>query len=383
MKKLSKKVVFVSTLKGSLWGGSEELWNLTAIEFLKNGFHVSILIYDFGYLNDKLFYLKNLGAKIYTRPRKSNLIVRILNKMKLFNEFLNPYKVLLKINPDIVIVTDGATYYTANDEQFYFILTKYFKKNYSIICQGNHQYHIPNNRELAMNLFNNAKDVFFVSDNNREECFHQLASRLDNTYVIQNPLNISQNEFIPYPSIDNKIHIAIVGRLNIEDKGQDLVIKMLCSEYWRSSNCQFHLYGKGHDENYLSKLINYYKVTDLIKLEGEKDIKSIWSKCHILLLPSLIEGTSLAMLEALFLGRICVVSKVGGSNEWIKDGINGYLIESSTLSLIEEKLKFVLNDIENWESIRFNARNMFLNKADLNPGFTLYNHLISEINFIY
>jgi glycosyltransferase involved in cell wall biosynthesis len=371
-----RKIFFISTLKNSIWGGSEELWYLSALEFIESGYEVNVLVYDFGYLNNKLENLKSSGARIHTRTRKNKLVYRLLRRVKLFNGWLNPYNVLKKVNPDIIVVTDGATYYTSDENNLSEILINYFINKYNIICQGNSQYHLPKNRDNAIELFTKANKVFFVSNRNKEECFHQLAFQLENSLVIQNPINIDPKNTVQFPEINEFVHIALVGRLEIAEKGQDLIIKMLSNGFWKKANCRFHIFGDGNDELYLKKLIQYYGVEELIKVEGKDDISRIWKKCHILLLPSLIEGTSLSMLEALYFGRICVVSDVGGANEWIEDGLNGFLIDWSTEKLIEQKLKNVLKEKNNWYKMSSNARESVMSKIDINPGKSMFNHLL-------
>jgi glycosyltransferase involved in cell wall biosynthesis len=372
---INSKIFFVSTLKNSIWGGSEELWYLSALEFVESGYEVHVLVYDFGYLNDKLKNLKSKGVQIHKKSRKDKLFYRLLLKFGLFNWWLNPYKVLKTINPDIIVITDGATYYTSDDNNLSKILIKYFPQKYNIICQGNSQYHIPKNRINAIELFTKAGKVFFVSDRNKEECFHQLAFNLENSLVIQNPINIEIKNIAPLPVINDFIHIALIGRLEIAEKGQDVIIKMLSKEFWKKSNCRFHIFGTGKDESYLKKLIQYYGVEELVKIEGVKDITKIWKECQVLLLPSLIEGTSLSMLEALCLGRICIVSNVGGASEWIEDGLNGFLVAWPTEELIEQKLKIALNEENNWNQISKNARESVMSKIDVNPGKSLFNYL--------
>jgi glycosyltransferase involved in cell wall biosynthesis len=272
-------------------------------------------------------------------------------------------------------VTDGATYYTSDDIDLSFMLTSFFTGKYSIICQGNNQYHRPQNRDKAIELFQNAQRVFFVSERNRQECFHQLATKFENTSIIQNPINIPENINYKIPKNKDEIHIAIVGRLNISDKGQDTVIKMLDDDFWKKSNYKFHIYGDGIDKEYLEDLINFYNVSKLINIEGSSDLQTIWNKCHILLMPSLIEGTSLTMLEALLIGRVCIISNVGGASEWIKDGQNGFLIDFPTPASIEKKLKDVLEGQDCWIEICKNARASTLEKIDNNPGKTLFERL--------
>lgn len=54
---------------------------------------------------------------------------------------------------------------------------------------------------------------------------------------------------------------------------------------------------------------------------------SLISNSDVLVLPSLTEGISRSVLEALYLGIPCVIRDIGGSSEIIKSGINGELFQ--------------------------------------------------------
>lgn len=377
--KKNKKIAFISTLSSSSWGGSEELWNLAANTAIENGDEIGIFIYNWDKLPKQIETLKSKGAKIFKRRKKTSLFKRLLsklcNKFGLYHPFfLNPYKPLIKFNPDSVVITDGRTYYTANDIWLKKILTTYFAEKYTIIAQSNNHYHFPNNRENTISLFRKAKNMVFVSHRNKEECFHQLGYNLNNTVIIQNPINIKKIEPLPIPAFpNNEIHMAVIGRLSVVDKGQDMLVKIMSNTFWKNSNVYLHFYGKGSDENYLNKLIGYYGVEKKVFIEGYQDIKSIYKKCHCLLMPSLQEGTSLAMLEAMALGRVCIMSDVGGAKEWIENNINGFIIDAPTEILIDKTMKKALENLNNWEEIGKKAHQRIISNFEKFPGKNLYN----------
>lgn len=372
-KENKKKIAFVSTLRSVPWGGSEELWNLSAHFALEQNNEVGVFVYDWNKLHPKLEELKEKGAYIYKRPKTFSLFKRLLVKFTNNSIFLNPYKDLIKFSPDIIVITDGSTYFTANDKWLSKILLEYFEYKYIIICQGNTPYHLPKNRLKALSLFEKAKKIAFVANRNREECYHQLGKHLDNTEVIQNPINLKKIELLPLPQTnDNTIHLALVGRLKIADKGQDLLIALMAEPFWKNANVFIHIYGAGDDKAYLEHLIKYYQVEDKVFLEGISDPITIFKRCHALVMPSIIEGTSLALLEAMSLGRVCIVTDVGGSAEWIIDGENGYLIEAPTKLLIDRKLKIAINNFNCWSIMGEKAHQHLLKHVDLTPGQTLY-----------
>ncbi|OGM94987.1 hypothetical protein A2524_02760 [Candidatus Wolfebacteria bacterium RIFOXYD12_FULL_48_21] len=81
---------------------------------------------------------------------------------------------------------------------------------------------------------------------------------------------------------------------------------------------------------------------------------SFLKKADIVLLPSLIEGQSLALLEAMSQEKLVVATNVGGSPEIISHGINGFIIEPKSPCAIAETLEFII-DLD--ESAREKMRN--------------------------
>lgn len=336
---------------------------------------MGVFVYDWPDEPAPLAELRQKGAEIVKRPRALSLKRRLLLKAAgaagmSRSLFLNPYRGLIQFQPDVIIITDGI-YYTA-DDFFLKEVLKQFRKKYIILSQGNGPYSKPQNREETIRLFEDAKYMMFVAEHNRLLAFHQLAHELTNTFVIQNPVKLKTFEALPLPDVnDGVIHCAAVGRFCVSDKGQDMLVAMMAEEYWKKSNLVIHLYGKGEDRKYLEDLIRFYGVAGKVILEDHADIISIWEKCSCLLMPSLVEGTPLTLLEALVVGRICVVTRVGGNDEWVTDGVNGYIVEAPTQALFSEKLKQVIDGKAQWTEIAAEAHRSVMARLDKTPGHTL------------
>ncbi len=378
------RIAYVSTIRSAPWGGSEELWLQSATAVMAAGHVVGVFVYEWPEEPTQLQRLREKGAAIFKRKRSASLPVRVLHKLagKMGagnNLYFNPYKELLSYNPDRVVVTDGDTWYAANDHWLSDLLERHFSGRYLVISQSNGPHHFPASRDSATRFFTKAKRIIFVAGNNREQAFHQLARRLDNTMVIQNPVNLTAFEPIALPPIkDGYVDLAMVGRLSVSDKGQDIIIAMMSEEHWRKRKVRIHLYGRGGDLEYLKKLIAYYKVEQQVFIEGHATVGEIWAKCHGLLMPSILEGTPLTLLEAMVLGRVCIVTRVGGNDEWIVDSRNGFLVEAPTRQLLSDRLRTALDDLEKWPDIARTAHLDAMAKLDKNPGYTLLEQIISE-----
>lgn len=101
------------------------------------------------------------------------------------------------------------------------------------------------------------------------------------------------------------------------------------------------------------------------KLSHDETLKVI-SQCSLYLQTSLNEGFCNAVLEAQALGKICVVSNVGGLKENVIDGETGFLVSQQTPRSFANKIKQVINlDSEEKKQIRNKARKRVKDSFDL------------------
>ncbi len=363
------------------WGGSEELWYLGAQEAQARGHSVLVSVFRWPTDAPKVQALEKKGAVIHRRRATPPLIHRLVSKLSARlglkpPSFLNPFLALEKWRPDLVVVTDGATYYTVEDPWLSSTLSSYFKGRYLIICQGNAPYHMPSDRRRAREFFAQAARVLFVSEGNRRQAYHQLASRIENSEVVQNPIQDSVRNMLPMPEYDGGlIRFATVGRLAVSDKGQDLLLSALSDPYWKAFPYRLHIYGSGSDRAYLEELIAYYGLSEKVALEGYADPSHIWAKCHCLVMPSIIEGTPLTLLEAMSAGRVCIATDVGGNSQWIEDGFNGYLIDAPKPELIDRKMRQAVSEFDGWSRMAKEARRTIEERAVYDQGSAILSYL--------
>jgi hypothetical protein len=106
------KILFITTIAGSPWGGSEILWSNMAEHYLDNGHQVVASIYDWGALPAKVEELKAKGLLVHKRSRThyTRITDKIKGKIKekTVSEF--EFRNLLNIKPDVVFFSQGAAF---------------------------------------------------------------------------------------------------------------------------------------------------------------------------------------------------------------------------------------------------------------------------------
>lgn len=69
--------------------------------------------------------------------------------------------------------------------------------------------------------------------------------------------------------------------------------------------------------------------------------REIWAEHHLLVMPSMLEGMPLTLVEAMICGRPALCSDVGGAGELVADGENGFLAGSPFSGQLAEGLERV------------------------------------------
>jgi len=90
---------------------------------------------------------------------------------------------------------------------------------------------------------------------------------------------------------------------------------------------QFLLVGNGHLREELEKLTEDLNLKNKVIFAGHRsDVPELLSLMDIFVLPSLTEGMSNALLEAMAAELPCVATKVGGNPEVVQDGVTGFVV---------------------------------------------------------
>ncbi|HET9185409.1 MAG TPA: glycosyltransferase family 4 protein, partial [Solirubrobacterales bacterium] len=120
----------------------------------------------------------------------------------------------------------------------------------------------------------------------------------------------------------------------------------------------FAIAGEGPLGPSLEGLASELGVADRVRFLGfRRDIPELMAAADVFTLPSLYEGSPLAVLEAMAARRAIVSSAIGGTNEVIVDGESGLLVPPGDPEALAAALRRVLADPGLRESLAANARN--------------------------
>ena len=105
------------------------------------------------------------------------------------------------------------------------------------------------------------------------------------------------------------------------------------------------------------KILSRYKeVFKYIPFLHHDDLVHYYQNADILVLPSLIEGFSQVVLEAMACGTPVIVSDHSGSNDAVRDGMDGFVVPIRELGALRERISYLYEHRQKLEEMGLNAR---------------------------
>ncbi|HSX42273.1 MAG TPA: glycosyltransferase family 4 protein [Candidatus Saccharimonadales bacterium] len=156
--------------------------------------------------------------------------------------------------------------------------------------------------------------------------------------VIHNGIELDKFDAAPKPTDlpkgKKEIWIGYVGRLESVKGWYDLAAVALRMV---KKNRQLHFYFIGPTKNAEEKIKEFaHPQIHFIGLRN--DVAGLDKLVDIFVMPSLSEGLSNAIMEAMAAGCACAVSRVGGNMVLVQDKVNGRLFESGNSRELEKVL---------------------------------------------
>lgn len=177
-----------------------------------------------------------------------------------------------------------------------------------------------------------------------KELYHKndLDYYLDRIKIIPNGISINENSFKLKET--KKIKICFVGRWS-KEKRPELFLKIANRQKQQDSKFEFYFIGTDNENN--QRKIKENNVINIGEIKSSKDLERLYKDFHLILITSYREGFPLVLMEAMRLGVVPICTNVGGINEHIINGENGFLIKNNLNeeTIIKDFLE-VINSVE-------------------------------------
>lgn len=381
----SNTVIAIVTSCSEAWGGSEELWARSIPIFHEQGYKTTVLKYNLEEQHPKFIELKKKGTDLIDLAPAKSRIIRILKrnweklKAELNKDFVKKdifTEKIKRVRPALVIISQGINF----DGLGFGCVCKKLNIPYIIVCQKAVDFFwpTPTDRGFMTESLQGAATCFFVSEHNKRLTQEQFGIDLKNAEVIFNPTKL-QRAILPYPSTEDGIKLACIARLFLLDKGQDMLLRILSKPIWKNRNISVSFWGNGVDLDGLVAMAKYLQLSNVYFKGTTDNILDIWKEHHALVLPSRSEGMPLALMEAMSVGRIAILTNAGGNAEIIDDELSGFISHVSEESF-EEAMERAWQKKDQWAEMGKVASMNIQNKVPDSPETVFAHKIISLIN---
>lgn len=271
--------------------------------------------------------------------RDSGIEIFVAEKKSCFNLFKN-YKYLKNIKkifkPDII-----HTHVFSADVAGYLLRrgVKWFSTQHNVGAE--HSWF----RKLVLRfILRRAEKIIAVSPVVADFCAQELRLKAEKMVLIKNGVEIEKWRALP--AIDfgkESIEMAVIGRLE-KQKGHIYLLRALAEI--KNLPWHLHVYGEGSLEKELKQQAEDLKIAGNITWHGVKpDIASELKNIDAVIQPSLWEGRSLVIMEAMAAGRFVIASPAAGE-ELIQDKKTGIIVSVHQYKELAEAVRWVWQNRE-------------------------------------
>lgn len=196
-------------------------------------------------------------------------------------------------------------------------------------------------RTVGFVLLRSARRIICVSDDVAAHV-RSLHAPADRLVVIPNGVDLRRFSVAREPA--SPPVILCVGRLIVNKAPGDLVE---AARLLRDEGRHFRLAfaGSGPLEPELRRMVRDYALMDRVQFLGPRtDVDRLLSKASVFVRPSLTDGMSLALLEAMASGTPVVATRVSGAEQLLRDGEHGLLVPPARPRALARAIDELLDD---------------------------------------
>jgi len=182
--------------------------------------------------------------------------------------------------------------------------------------------------------------------------------------VVNNGIDFSKkNELIDTGEIRKRfgLHgeklVLFVGALE-KRKGVKFLIKAVPKISEEIKNVKVLIVGNGSEKKNLQNLAHDLNVDNKVFFTGyvtEEELDALYVTADVFVLPSLYETFALVLLEAMAHGKPVVATRIIGTSELVKSGLNGILVEPKNPEMLAEAIIQMLSEKDYAEQLGKNG----------------------------
>ena len=333
------KVLFViSTLK---FGGAEKQ-TIDLINHLDTSRIETTLCYleREEYLKEEL--ISTQVSRLHCLEKKNKIDFGVLKKLQ---------EVISEIKPEIIISVDPYP-------GLYAHMARFFSPNHFRIIQIVHSTISPNLyydiiiRLLYRHLINRSDNVVFVCKNQMDYWINHYGIRpqicryvfngidTDHFTDVHSSMNVSQiRQSLGFNQSD--ILLCMCASFRPEKRHVDLIDagRLLIDKGYQ---VRLLLVGDGVERKHIERHMQKTGMATSVAITGfQRDVRPYIAASDVVVMPS-TETFSIAILEAMAMGKPIIASNIGGASEQVLDGLNGFLFPAGDIEALADKLEIMI-----------------------------------------
>jgi len=207
--------------------------------------------------------------------------------------------------------------------------------------------------------------------------------------VIYNGIDLEEFQNIEPCTIEIEKKGGIVGTGGrfTEQKGLIYLLMAIPEVLKMFPDTKFIFVGDGPLRRSFEDFVKSHKISDSVIFTGyRKDILSIFSLCDVIVVPSLFEGMSNIILEAMALKKPVIGTNIPEIAELIEDGKNGFLVSLQDIKdEIVKKIIFLFKNPDLCKNMGENGYKIIQERFSVSAMVNKYEECYSEVlscNFI-
>lgn len=325
-----KKIAFyIGSLRK---GGAERVFVNLAEYFRREGYRVVMVTQ---YQKEEEYDLPDGVERILSEIGEEKVSSsRVLNFLRRLNKLHVIWK---RQKPDLVLSCIGKNNFMA-------VVTTMGTKTkavVSVVGEAKEEYPSRGMRVLADFLFSRAAGVILQTERSRGFFCRKVGKK---AVILPNSLNPA---FIGprYEGVREK-EIVSVGRMDA-NKNHEMQLRAFAALKDKYPEYTLVIYGDGELRTYIEETADKLGIAGRVSLPGVvPDVAARICRASLFLLTSYSEGVSNALIEALALGLPVIATDVpsGGTEELMRDGVNGLVIPAGDQAALEHAMDRLLSD---------------------------------------
>lgn len=240
-----------------------------------------------------------------------------------------------------------------------------FEGNYFMPIKFTHRLKL----KISRHIFERYSDYIITQSHLYKDLITKILKIKPNKIkVIPNGISQKFNKTYIQNKINSQIKLISIANPKRTNKGFDFLINII-----NKLNFNYELtIVCGKDE--AKKVSEDLKINYVNNLPQDK-LSRLIENMNIILVTSKIESFSIPAIEAMALGRICIITDTSGASEYILDKKNGYIVKYFDTGKVVKIIKELFNNSELVEVISKEARNIY----DILNWETIYNDYYSKL----